>query len=470
MAKELTSPSPSKTDAVILGGGLAGMAAACHLLDEGVSVTLIEKRPFLGGRAFSFTDRETGQVVDNGQHVFLGCCTHYIQFLQKIGTLHRAHLQERTTVDVIKPGVGAGRLSAGRLPKPFHMLPSFLAYKHLGAWDKIAAVYGLLRLGMADRSRPALQDQTFGQWLRHHGQTDRAIENFWELIVKPCANDGVDDVSAAMGIMIFQEGLLKSAASSRIGYAKEGLSTLMGEAARDYMEDRNGRIIAGQAVEALLMDEDTGIDGDDHGGAIEGVRLGGGDTLQADYYVSALPFSHLMPLLPARLADSPYFSDLQQLQTAPIVNVYLWYDRPVMEQDFVALVDSPLQWVFNKTGILGQNGTGVSGQYVTVSLSAAFDYVNQPKQELQQMFSEAMKEAFPKARRARVVRSLVVKQEHATFRCLPGSERHRPKTQTPLRNFFLAGDWTDTGWPSTMEGAVRSGVAAAEAVLKRQRN
>ena len=449
---------------MILGGGLAGMSAACHLLDEGWHVTLVEKRPYLGGRTFSFTDRETGQVVDNGQHVFLGCCTYYMDFLEKIGTLKRAHLQDRTRVEVVSPAGTSSSIAAGRLPKPFHMLPSFFSYKHLGVWDKLTTVYGLLRLSVTDRSKPALQEETFAQWLRCHRQTERSIENFWNLIVKPCVNDDVEDVSAAMGIMIFQEGLLKSPQSSRIGYAREGLSSLMGEAAQKYVESQGGRLITGQSAASLQMTED-GRAGEYW---IAGVQLSAGDVLRADAYVSALPLVNLMPLLPPHLAKNPFFASLQQLQTAPIVNVYLWYDRPVMEQDFVALVDSPLQWVFNKSIIMGRSEA--QGQYVTVSLSAAFEYVNQPKQALQQMCMEAMTDAFPKAKHARVTRSLVVKQENATFRCLPGSERFRPAARTPVHNLFLAGDWTDTGWPSTMEGAVRSGVAAAQAVLKEHRN
>ena len=461
MAKEFSSPSTPKPRAVILGGGLAGMAAACHLLDEGWRVTLVEKRPYLGGRVFSFTDRETGQVVDNGQHVFLGCCAYYIDFLQKIGTLERAHLQDRTNVEVISPGGPASRIAAGRLPKPLHMLPSFIAYKHLGLWDKLTTIYGLLRLSIADRSKPSLHQQTFAHWLRRHRQTQRSIDNFWDLIVKPCANDSVEDVSASMGMMIFQEGILKSPQSSRIGHAREGLSTLMGEAAQRYIKSRGGSVITAQTATSLLLDEDESA-------AIAAIQLSNGDTLKADAYVSALPLENLMPLLPPPLADNPFFSNFQNLQTAPIVNVYLWYDRPVMEQDFVALVDSPLQWVFNKTAIMGDNGA--QGQYVTVSLSAAFDYVNQPKQTLQQMCAEAMKQAFPKAKFARVTHSLVVKQEKATFRCLPGSQRFRPTAKTAICNLFLAGDWTDTGWPSTMEGAVRSGVFAAQAVLQGRLN
>ena len=460
MAKELSPPSSSQPRVIVLGGGLAGMAAACHLIDEGWQVTLVEKRPYLGGRVFSFTDRETGQIVDNGQHVFLGCCDYYMDFLKKIGTLNRTYLQERTSVEVISPGGPSGRIAAGRLPKPLHMLPSFLAYRHLGLWDKLTAAYALLRLNRTDRTKPGLQQETFAHWLRRHRQTQRAIDNFWNLIVMPCVNDDVEDVSAAMGIMIFQEGLLKSPQSSCIGYAREGLSTLMGDAAKAYLETNGATVITGQSATSLQLNDDANSDEP----RISAVQLGNDDTLQADAYVSALPLANLTPLLPQPLAETPFFASLQNLQTAPIVNVYLWYDRPVMEQDFVAVVDSPLQWVFNKTAIMGRNDA--EGQYVTVSLSAAFDYVNQPKDALQQMCIEAMKDAFPKAKSARVTRCLVVKQENATFRCLPGSDRSRPPAQTPVQNLFLAGDWTDTGWPSTMESAVRSGVAAAKAVLK----
>ena len=465
MAKEFSSPSTSQPRVVVLGGGLAGMAAACHLLDEDWQVTLVEKRPYLGGRVFSFTDRETGQVVDNGQHVFLGCCTYYIDFLKKIGTLNRAYLQDRTSVEVVRPGGPTGSIAAGLLPKPLHMLPSFLAYRHLGLWDKLTTVYGLLRLTITDRTGPALQEESFAHWLRRHRQTKRAIQNFWDLIVKPCANDDVEDVSAATGIMIFQEGILKSPQSSRIGYAREGLSTLMGDAAKAYLENNGASIITGAPATSLQLAKDGQTDEPQ----IAAVQLSNGETLEADAYVSALPFADLMPLLPSQVADNPYFASLAQLHTAPIVNVYLWYDRPVMEQDFVALVDSPLQWVFNKTAIMGHNGSD-EGQYVTVSLSAAFDYVNQPKQAVQEMCTEAMKEAFPKAKDARVTRGLVVKQERATFRCLPGSQRFRPQARTPIDNLFLAGDWTDTGWPSTMEGAVRSGVFAAQALLQGRQN
>ena len=253
--------------------------------------------------------------------------------------------------------------------------------------------------------------------------------------------------------MVMQEGLLKTRRGSCIGYSREGLSALMGQAAQEYIERKGGRLVTGKAA-LSLQGNNSGI---------LGVKISGGSVIRGDYYVSAVSVGELGSLLPLEIGKAPYFASLGELQTAPIVNVHLWYDKPVMEQNFVAFVDSPLQWVFNKTGMLDQTRSG--GQYITISLSGAFEYVKQSKDTLRQTFVEAMSQAFPKAKSANVVRALVVKQEKATFRCLPGSEALRPKAQTPIENLFLAGDWTDTGWPSTMEGAVRSGLTAANAVL-----
>ncbi|MFB3092663.1 MAG: FAD-dependent oxidoreductase, partial [Dehalococcoidia bacterium] len=200
------------------------MAAACNLLDAGLQVTLIEKRPYLGGRAFSFPDRETGQEVDNGQHIFLGCCTYYIDFLKKLGTFRQAHLQSKMLVKVLSPGHIAGQLSTAPLPKPLHLLPSFLTYRHLGLKDKALALYALTRIALTNRSNPALSTETFGHWLKKHHQTQRSIDNFWNIIVKPCVNDDVSNVTAAMAMMVFQEGMMKTRHGSSIGYSKVGLS------------------------------------------------------------------------------------------------------------------------------------------------------------------------------------------------------------------------------------------------------
>ncbi len=485
------------------------MAAACHLLDAGHPVTLVEKRPFLGGRAFSFfhsfvgnggsgnggpeemtaeslqsgegdDDSEApegrersaaGFPVDNGQHVFLGCCDYYMDFLRKIGTLDRAHLQPTLRVRVASPARNGrrhrtGLLTAAPLPAPFHLLPSFLAYPHLGVRDKLLALYALLKIRFSNRHRPELEDQTFLQWLKANGQTDRAIANFWDLIVLPTLNDHVGDVSASMGMMIYQDGVIKSRTGANVGYALVGLSDLMGNAAEEYIAARGGRLMLGKPVTEVLVSESRGR-------SIGGVRLASGETVRGDVYLSALPFHTLPSVLPSELNREPFFAGIGRLTAAPIVNVHIWYDREVMEPSsppFTAFVDSPLQWVFDKRSILASSQTGgggggaaFDGQYVCISVSGAWDYADKPKEQIRQVFTQAMAEAFPRAREATIQQLLIVKST-ATFRCTPGSARLRPPNATPVENLFLAGDWTDTGWPSTMESAVRSGVAAARAI------
>ena len=488
-------------------------------------MTLVEKRPFLGGRAFSFfhsflgnegagngggnggggngrpedttaeslqsgedddpgapEGRERSAVgfpVDNGQHVFLGCCDYYVDFLRKLGTLDHAHLQPTLRVRVASPARNGrrhrtGLLTAAPLPAPFHLLPSFLAYPHLGVRDKLLALYALLKIRFSNRHRPELEDQTFLQWLKANGQTDRAIENFWDLIVLPTLNDHVGDVSASMGMMIYQDGVIKSRKGANVGYALVGLSDLMGNAAEEYIAARGGRLMLGKRVTEVLVSGSRGR-------SIDGVRLASGETVRGDVYLSALPFHTLPSVLPSELNREPFFAGIGRLTAAPIVNVHIWYDREVMEPSsppFTAFVDSPLQWVFDKRSILASSQTGQTsgrqtgegrgvaafdGQYVCISISGAWDYADKPKEHIRQVFTQAMAEAFPRAREATIQQLLIVKST-ATFRCTPGSTRLRPPNATPVENLLLAGDWTDTGWPSTMESAVRSGVAAARAI------
>ena len=496
------------------------MAAACHLLDSGHAVTLVERRPFLGGRAFSFfypfqaqntanapvtgaailagsakasmtrttqtiaKDEIAGCQVDNGQHVFLGCCGYYIDFLRKLGTFDKTYLQPALSVKVVRPPKHGrkgkeGVLRASSLPAPFHLLPSFVKYPHLGLKDKLLAVYGLICIRFTNRSDPRYERQSLYEWLKAHGQTERAIENFWNLLILPTLNDHLKDVSAAMGLMVYQEGVLKSRSSANVGYSKVGLSELMGDAARDYILHKGGTLLLGKRVTRLVLEETgpselaqtlaSGRPG------LKGVELAGGEIVRGDVYVSTLPFHGLASVMPPQLLHEPFFRGTKELSTAPIVNIHVWYDRLVMERSstpFVAFVGSPLQWVFDKSNILESDGGDREpaerspGQYICISVSGAWEYINRPKEEIREIFLKAMAEAFPRAREARVEQLLVVKSA-ATFRCTPGAAWLRPTTRTPVENLFLAGDWTDTGWPSTMEGAVISGVEAARAITSR---
>ena len=451
MGRKSDAASTDPKTVVVIGGGLAGLAAARSLTSYGYAVTLIEKRPFLGGRAFSFNDAEVGCEVDNGQHVFLGCCSYYLDLLRDIGTVDKTFLQSSLRVEVVRNG-RRGVLSSVPALGPLHLLPSFVRYPHLGLLDKLRAAYGLLRIKLTDRRKglDRLDGQTLYQWMKNNLQSERAIDNLWNLIILPALNDDVRDVSANMGLMVLQEGLVKRPGDAAIGYSRVGLTSLTGDPAARFIEERGGTVLLGKSVRSVRIEGDEAT----------AVELADGSEVRADAYVSALPFDILPKVLPRDVAESPFFARLSGLASSPIVGVHLWYDRPVIDSDFIAVLDSPVQWVFNKSTISGAGSEG--GQYVCISVSGAWDFVNRPKEALRELFVGEMARIFPEAGSARVERFLIVKQPWATFRSVPGAADYRPPQETPIRNLFIAGDWTETDWPSTMEGAVRSGVFAAE--------
>ena len=451
---------------VILGGGIAGIAAALELLEAGWTVTLVEARRFLGGRAFSFPDAATGLDLDNGQHVFVGCCTQLTGFLDRLGARESWFLQERLRIPVKSRSGKVGCLAASRLPPPLHLLPSFLAFPHLSPQDKLRTLYGMLRARLADRQDRRLEEITFHQWLRECGQSEQAISNLWNLVVEPTLNDNVRDVSAALGLMIVQEGMLSGARSGNLGYATDSLLVSLGDPAERLLRELGADLVLGDPVSSVTVCPDSG--GSDTAGRVTSISLSSGHQLHGEAFVSALPFSTLPRLLPPQVAVHQFFSSIGQLEWSPILNLHFHYDRPVMTEPVCAFVDSPLQWVFNRNRITGQTPAS-GGQAITVSVSAAWEYMNISPEALTARFTAEMKEAFPEAGEARVLDVRVVKQREATFRCLPGTSLLRPGPVTPVSNLFLAGEWTNTGWPSTMEGAVRSGYTAARAVIQEAR-
>ena len=452
------------SSAVVLGGGLAGMTAAWRLTQAGWRVTLVERRPYLGGRAYSFTDRETGQEVDNGQHVFLGCCTAYAQLLDDIGTLGLTSRQQRLRVEVRAPNGRRGILAGLPLPAPFHLLASFLRYPHIGRRDKLRAIPALLRIQRErHHDRPELRQQSLHEWLTAHGQSRRAIANFWDLIVVPALNDASEDVSASAGFMLFQQTLLHNRHGANVGFAQASLSAVMGDRIERGLAGMGATVLLGTSAEALDVEAQR----------VAGVRLANGATLEADAYVSALPPNAMLGVLPYPMREHPAFAPAASHEWSPIVNLHIWYDRPIGDFDFLAFVDSPVQWVFNRTRIAGGDGPG---QYITVSLSGAWEFWPMTKTALRELFLPEIARLFwsenggengggnEAAKEAQVERFIVVKEQRATFRSTPGAAANRLPTATPLSNLFLAGDWTETGWPSTMESAVRSGNNAAQAV------
>jgi len=441
------SESPTVT---VAGGGLAGIAAACELAGAGLKVTLVEKRPFLGGRAYSYLDKRSRVEVDNGQHVFLGCCGEYIGLLKRLGVWHKAHLQRRLRVRVIDKVWGESVLRSERLPPPLHLLPSLLRFRSLSPTEKARAAYAMARIRSLDRAaHPELDDVTFADWLRARGQTENAIRGFWNLIVLPTLNGDITTVSADLALMVFQEGFLRDRNGANVGWARVGLSALLAEAAREFIETRGGEVLLDRAISGLRVED--------------GRAVAAGSVEPADYLVLAADPRSLQPLLPRAVREEPFFARIEAIPTSPIVNVHLWYDRQVTDLEFAAFLNTPLQWLFNKSKLWGQEG---DGQYLDISLSGAGDFIDMPTREIIGLFGREVQSLFPAARTAEIRRALVVKQRDATFAARPGVARLRPTQRTPVANLFLAGDWTATGWPATMESAVRSGRMAAREVLK----
>ena len=434
----------------VIGAGLAGLAAACDVAGAGGRITLLERRPWAGGKTYSFVERETGESVDNGQHIAMRCTTEYIDFLRQIGTADLVRWQKRLHVPVFDAAGRRSDLSASGLPAPLHLAPSFARYRHLRLADKLRiarAIVAMRRLSDDERSR--LGGVSFGVWLRSHGQSATAIRDFWDLILVPALNCRCDDASAAQAMFIFREGFLKSAASAAVGVPSVGLSALHVDPAVRYVEDRGGEMRTGATVEAIEIDGDR----------VASVRLATGERIEADAYICALPPKQTLDVLPVAMRDEAPFDDLTAMRMSPIVNVHLWFDAPIGDFEFAAFVGSDIQWVFRPNATVA----GGAPEHAVISLSAADKYVQMTKPALVEMLLPQLRRALPMAGGRELLRSAVIKEPDATF--VPSPGLRRPPVTTPIANLVLAGAHIDSGWPATMESAVRSGRMAARAAL-----
>jgi squalene-associated FAD-dependent desaturase len=431
----------------VVGGGLAGISAALRCLDAGHEVVLFEARGSLGGLTNSF--RRGSLSVDNGQHVFLRCCTSYLALLDRLGVRDQVMLQDRLDIDVLMPAQGReARLRRSRLPAPAHLAGSLLRYSPLGVADRLRAVRGALALRRLDLADEALDGQAFGDWLSAHGQNPRTVAALWDLFGIATLNSRSAESSLALAAMVFQTGLFTDAAAGDIGWALVPLQQLHGDAAARVLADAGAEVRTKARVGVLLA---AG------GGWDIGER--GGELHHVDKVVLAVPPPQAEDLLPAGSVDlAPGWSE--RLGGSPIVNVHVVFDRAVMDEPFVAGVGTPAQWVFDRTT---QSGL-TEGQYVAVSISAADDSIDLSTAEIRDQILPALQMMLPAARRATVLDFFVTRERLATFRPTPGSARWRPGHTTRHDGLVLAGAWTATGWPATMEGAVRSGAAAVESL------
>jgi len=448
---------------VVVGGGLAGITAAIALRETGAEVTLIEARPRLGGATCSFS--RGGLMVDNGQHVFLRCCVAYRGLLARLGMTGAVALQDRFDVTVLAPGARA-QLRRTALPGPLHMGRALLGYRFLSRAQRLRVGRAALAMAALDPAREDLDRQRLGDWLAAHGQDEQTRRLLWDLFTVSALNVGGDDANLALAATVVKTALLGARDAADIGVPAVPLGELHGQAAGALLARMGAQVRLGAKAAAVEMLPE----GPGGPGAPMRVRLAGrrggdgppggaGDVLDADGVVLAVPpavAASLMPAAAGNVPAQPGPAQWRELATSPIVNVHVIYDRRVTRLPFAAAVDSPVQWVFDRTSPSGLR----SGQYLAVSLSAADAYVDVPAAVLRERFLPALADLFPAARDARITDFFVTRERRATLRQVPGCERLRPGPATAVPGLVLAGAWTDTGWPDTMEGAVRSGLNA----------
>ena len=440
---------PGERDVTVIGGGLAGITAAIRLADAGRRVTLLESKPRLGGLTYSFQRGDL--TVDNGQHVFLRCCTAYRALLDRLGVTDQVELQPRLDIRVRSPrSATEARLRRTGLPAPLHLSGSIARYRLLSVSQRLRFVRAALAMKRLDRDRAGVDERSFGDWLREHKQDQTTIDAMWDLVGVATLNAKPDRTSLAAAAMVFQVGLLTDASAADIGWAAVPLQRLHGEAAAALLDQLGVEVRTNATVTAI----------DPVGGRFV-VRTADLD-FDSDSVVVAVPPAAAENLLPTTaLSTEPGWS--ARLPDSPIINVHVILDRTVLRDPFLAGAGTPIQWVFDRTATSGL----ADGQYLAVSVSAADDFIDTPVATLREQLLPELIALLPAMGEAHIKDFFVTRERHATFRPEPGTRRYRARTNTHVPGLFLAGAWTDTGWPATMEGAVRSGDAAAAAVLAR---
>ena len=431
----------------VVGGGLAGLAAGCALAGSGFHVTLFERRPYLGGRASSYQHPGTGEVVDNCQHVLLGCCTNLIQFYERLGVEDKIRWYDQLTF--LEPGGRASVISPSKLPAPLHNAPAFLRAACLDLSDKLSI--GMAMAALAP-GMPRDTGESFMAWLRRHQQTKQAIERFWKPVLVSALNEELDRMSVPYAAQVVRESFLKSAAAGRMGVPTVPLTELY-SVAGDYIAARGGEVRCRSSVECFLSEHDQ-----------VKLRVSGEETT-FDFVVFAVPFDVLSRVLPETPDAEPLRRVLARFETSPITGIHLWFDRQITDLDHAVLLDRTIQWMFHKSKLLGRTESG-NGSYVELVVSSSKTLVEKSRAEIVELALVELREFFPGARDANLVKSTVIKEIHATYSPRPGVDVYRPRSETVWPRVFLAGDWTATGWPATMEGAVRSGYIAAESVAR----
>jgi squalene-associated FAD-dependent desaturase len=424
-------------EVIVIGGGLAGLASAAALAGAGHSVRVLESRRFLGGRATSYEigTGENAETIDNCQHVLLRCCVNLLDFYRRLGVEDQIHFYRDFIF--IEPGGRRSVLRSGVLPAPAHFLESFLTLKFLSLSEKLAVMRGIRAIKAQYKTRPDLDRITMLHWLKEERQPPRAIERFWRQILVSAISEELDATAASHGFQVFRLGLLARRDSYQMGVPSVPLGELYAE--EKWKKVGPVEFLLRSPVERIVIEN----------GAVQFV-IARGQELRADHYICALPFERVPEVAPELELDVGDF------EYSPITGIHLWFDRPVIDLPHATLLDRTIQWIFNKH----------EGRVVQLVASASRSLLEMPRADVIALAIRELEEFLPAARGAKLEKAHVVKEVRAVLSAKPGLESRRPLSRTNVRNLFLAGDWTRSGWPAIMEGAVRSGYLAAEAVAE----
>lgn len=443
----------ASADVLIIGGGMAGLAAAVELTSRGYSILLIDQKQRLGGRTYSFIHPETGDEVDNGQHLLMGCYHATLQYLQMIGAEDLVEIQETMSVIFRSPHRPTVELKTNSLPAPLNVLGGLLTLSSLSFANRLK----LLRVGVDvmlkdPDTNKHLHSISVSQWLDELGQPEVNRKYLWDIIAIGALNDSLDKVSAALFAKVIKTAFFGSRMSASMVIPKKGLSTVLVDKAREFIERRGGTILLNTTVEEIHVS----------GFKIQDVKLIDGNRIKPKAVISAVPYFDIARVFGD--ADSFGLKFIDEFTSSPIVTLHLWFEAHFMKEKFCALLDSPIHWIFNKSMMYGKENDGL--MYLALVVSGAHDLVEREKDELVEMGYKELKRFYPAASVSKIIHSLVIKEKRATFSPKVGIEQFRPSHTTPIHNLFLAGDWTDTKLPATIEGAVQSGFACADFTIK----
>jgi hydroxysqualene dehydroxylase len=444
-------------DVVIIGGGFAGLSAGVELAERGFRVALLEGKPALGGRAYSFSDAESGDLVDNGQHVLMGCYHQTLDFLAKIGTRNRLIIRRNLEIEILDGPGRSASLKTALLPGPFHMTAGLMRYKHLTIAERLAVLRAGVQMMYMRRFVPArLKRMTVAEFMDTTGQGSCARRTFWYPLAIATLNERPEFASAALLAEVLKRAFFSRRKDSAFLYSKVGLSELYCTAAREFIEKRDGVVACRAIVDSLKIDDNL----------VSTVQLRDGVNLRGTNFIAAVPPAQLLRLLPEAIAEHDSFSQISTLKSSPIICVHVWLDREVTSSVFVGFAGRATQWLFNKRRIFSQFGVPHPG-YLSFVISGAREFAELPNEHLIKMVMDDLNAMLPAARGARMIKALVLKEKHATFAPDPASDAIRPPVQTAVPNLFLAGDWVRTGLPATIESAVIAGRSAAAAITSR---